>query len=1220
MTSTRYRTLGLAALALSSCEGAPDTAEKVTVNLHGGDVHDVIQSAAPPERQTGFIVFGDCNGPLGCTGCSASVIARDTVLFARHCTCQAEADGLRARDFTFHLLGPGTPPRDIGSGGHGIKGSSYTFFARDGFCQADRDDDSLSEADLALLFLEREISPDELPEVLPVYTGADFIDRVFNSKPVLGQSFFMQPVQAVMADAHQKLKRTVGDRELHRDCGTFGLGRCGSVTIDAKDDMFNEGDSGGPLSFMEFGVSPVEWGVASGSDPSHLFGIISPVSRWCPTWDDHFGNGKFINSQVMDADGDGVRDFRDNCNPLRCPGDPARCANPNQDDSDNDGIGDACDNCPLKRNADQLDSDHDGVGDVCDPCPHKAAPSPAVGALDRDGDGVGDACDTCLLTPNPYKICETDADCAPSTCLKQDRNVGGHCADQIDDPDGDGRGAVCDSCPGVANRDFQSNSNAVAEGREQAEPRGDTCDDSPVFSSRAVVVDRDVRYDPKRTTAFTSYAAVGNTTGASASFASAPVGFRHCNCHSVDQNRDLPMDECLRSLCIPSPDAFDAPGSAWRKVTTAVKTGLDGLADAPPPAGTLDLQFNPTYTNEAVTCTDRFAHSLQSTGEQITGACRPGRPHTLFWSQADDIAAGRVPSFTPPGSSEQRTAGVFWTHARVAGNAFAGPRDQASAGKLRDSYDYVVTPLVSPFFELGHITLPRQLPPLTALCRTSPQCVELFRPAFRLDPAIFQSRLSTLQALAAPGLFPAKLLSTASVASTEANADPAFDAISPAARALLGNEARFWLSPVEPALRETTATATLRHGAGILQAVSIGRDFRQDDPDPVQVLAGADGRLDTVKVPTPCDNNCGSPRLCVAGQCVQPCPLDLPVFNHQCPTGTFGRINDGGACGCVVPEPLASTANDPGNSGLAGVVGGTFADGQGVFAPSDRTGVRSLLSATERAVYLVGGRRPDGPTGEIWRYSLDTRAWSHMFALNPADAPELGQVRLGDVLALAYDVSHTRLLVVDKVDFDVSPLIADAKKLLAKRGAKKHKQGGPKNVEKELNDVLKKLSDGAPDALTAVEALGAKIKAQILEGTAKELANLEKALKKKHLDKLSFARFSIFDTRAGTSFVAKAVPFSSTFDKLGAAARPDGSFVLVGTHWNASEWQAFQLGIAGPGQVETRGIAKGSGKVLQDPFLSEVGLVLPVQDQASLLQLVELPATLFASSTKIQKL
>jgi hypothetical protein len=72
----------------------------------------------------------------------------------------------------------------------------------------------------------------------------------------------------------------------------------------------------------------------------------------------------------VDADDDGVPDFRDNC---------VWEPNPEQEDSDGDGQGDACeldtdadgvrddlDNCDLTPNPDQIDNDFDGIGDACE--------------------------------------------------------------------------------------------------------------------------------------------------------------------------------------------------------------------------------------------------------------------------------------------------------------------------------------------------------------------------------------------------------------------------------------------------------------------------------------------------------------------------------------------------------------------------------------------------------------------------------------------------------------------------------------------------------------------------------------------------------------------------------------------------------------------------------------------------------------------------------------
>lgn len=92
---------------------------------------------------------------------------------------------------------------------------------------------------------------------------------------------------------------------------------------------------------------------------------------------------------IVDGDGDGIADSRDNC-----PVD----ANADQADLDGDGIGDICDddidgdgaeeegidNCPLVANSDQANFDGDKDGDVCD--------------TDDDNDEVGDGDDECEKT------------------------------------------------------------------------------------------------------------------------------------------------------------------------------------------------------------------------------------------------------------------------------------------------------------------------------------------------------------------------------------------------------------------------------------------------------------------------------------------------------------------------------------------------------------------------------------------------------------------------------------------------------------------------------------------------------------------------------------------------------------------------------------------------------------------------------------------------------
>lgn len=92
---------------------------------------------------------------------------------------------------------------------------------------------------------------------------------------------------------------------------------------------------------------------------------------------------------LVDSDGDGVLDDKDNC---------AAISNPDQANLDGDTWGDACDkdrdgdgildtrdNCTVNSNVDQRDLDSDGVGDVCDPIDNRPKPAPTVSSPSISG-------------------------------------------------------------------------------------------------------------------------------------------------------------------------------------------------------------------------------------------------------------------------------------------------------------------------------------------------------------------------------------------------------------------------------------------------------------------------------------------------------------------------------------------------------------------------------------------------------------------------------------------------------------------------------------------------------------------------------------------------------------------------------------------------------------------------------------------------------------------
>jgi hypothetical protein len=107
---------------------------------------------------------------------------------------------------------------------------------------------------------------------------------------------------------------------------------------------------------------------------------------------------------LVDGDGDGIADSRDNCPQL---------ANSEQLDSDHDRRGDACDSCPLAPPT--RDRDSDGLDDACDPC--------VLGPqIDDDGDGVMDACDLCPVTVTAQQV-DSDGDLIGDECDAPARSV-----------------------------------------------------------------------------------------------------------------------------------------------------------------------------------------------------------------------------------------------------------------------------------------------------------------------------------------------------------------------------------------------------------------------------------------------------------------------------------------------------------------------------------------------------------------------------------------------------------------------------------------------------------------------------------------------------------------------------------------------------------------------------------------------------------------------------
>lgn len=477
------------------------------------------------------------------------------------------------------------------------------------------------------------------------------------------------------------------------------------------------GDSGGPL--LRGGSA---CGVSSRFYATTVRVGMPPFGFWVPGIGTRYAaldsgpNAEFLRKHLLNPDGS----LQGTC----ARGDIAgRIA-----DDDSDGLPNNCDNCPTVSNSDQTDTDGDGVGDVCDNAPRKYN----LVQVDTDGDLQGDADDTCPTVPNRPFGCAKDADCtnagggvgkqwcvrgtdveshtpygvcADRTACLKDSDCGplnrciavgyyGRCAGQSDDPDLDGKGAACDSCPLIANPDVQANSNVEAETDQTVEPRGDACEPVPVHVARATYqfpkneAEREIM---KRRTVFDTRAMLGVDTDAPAGSQELPpyegeVEYRHCDCVRQRLGQVFPIEDgedCKSSkVCAFSYDLHkELPEtSGWKPLTVAADSATTPTLGAPTRrtfGGNVSCTRSRTLANDAEPC------SLGTEG-------------ALIWNHDADITAGRVRSYLKDG--EWRTAGLVWSRTTVptvlGAEWFLSSRDYATQGRLRSNYEFVATPLL----------------------------------------------------------------------------------------------------------------------------------------------------------------------------------------------------------------------------------------------------------------------------------------------------------------------------------------------------------------------------------------------------------------------------------------------------------------------------------------------------------------------------------------------
>ncbi len=1016
------------AVALAACEAPPDaTLATATQAIKGGDTRDSTLSQAMPERAIGYLTAvrpQDPNNPNGpqfdAKYCTAFAVAPDVVISAAHCFCdligmpdatQAQRDAIQQTidriEFHMPYLGadgqtydvdgnPAAPPPlwapGTTNGGIPVHPQGQCLgeygcariwlHAHPTRCDEPKENRPLIGAgqDLAAIVLARRMTPVELPQALPVYTGDDFYDR-FKNALYTASPFPPSPVHITgwASKAGQpwiERAATLQNQSIFfRDVGAWFFFPVNGPHHSA----IELGDSGSPITAMIDGRETA-FGVSS-SIFTHDDDEVQDA--WSPTFNNRFGNGWFLRPFVDDADGDGVVDTRDNCHPGRwCRARPSDCANADQADGDGDGVGDACDNCGPGActafglaanacpNADQRDRDGDGVGDVCDGCPETAD----VNQIDADGDRVT-MCDTCPAAPNAPRACRADADCADgrtpaATCLLvdgaqafgrcgdgaicaadaecgdgvcPDRGTYGRCSRPLDDPDADGRGAVCDACPGVADATTQADSNIHAERATLLERQGDRCDAVPIAvpHPRLTFYRGDVA--PRQTslplaTAF----AVGRDQRFEAD-----VIFDYCDCLGADGE---PLDEvACRQRCVP--EVGEADPARWRPITVR-PDGAAGLA-AP---------LRRTFSN-AVTCGDGPLH--RSSDPAMTPAsdtCRVGELETLSWRFAADVAAGAVPSSGDDGAGP-RTAGLIRSTVLVdaprkrprrldpeqpflAAGQYASDRDRATAGRLRVTYVYVSTPFQAafPYEPAG---LPYDRSRLVALW-----------PEVGIGGGLFGP----------PGGVPWPEGPTFVVPTDDGDFGFLFGdgtlrsasgALSPGVRAHLAKPHLRAVLPVEGRARP-----------GDLAFAFVPAEWRQSNLAPAAVRASGG-------------------QLRVQGESVDVLPIaERPVLIHEGPSPVEGASGDGEPLGAVSPDSR--------------------------FVPADREGAVALLSATDDALFLVGGRVDGEPTGDVWRFSFADGTWSRAFDPAPAGLGEAMPTVPHDVRAATYDAAAGRFLVLDE--------------------------------------------------------------------------------------------------------------------------------------------------------------------------------------------------------------
>ncbi|MEM9548919.1 MAG: OmpA family protein [Bacteroidota bacterium] len=256
-------------------------------------------------------------------------------------------------------------------------------------------------------------------EIVPyVLVGLGFVNESegeFNLQAPVGAGFQIKvaPNAYVTLQSEYRFAFTEGRTNFHHGLGfvyLMGKGEPMPPKEEEKEEEIMDSDGDGVKDNLDLCPDEVGLKDLNGCPDNDGDGIANYLDK-CPD----VAGVKALEG-CPDSDGDGITDAEDECPDLAGLAEYNGCPS---NDRDNDGIDDKNDRCPdLAGPADnggcpEEDRDNDGVPDGQDQCPDDAGSVKTNGCPDTDGDGVRDSEDKCPTTFGPvvYNGCpDTDGD------------------------------------------------------------------------------------------------------------------------------------------------------------------------------------------------------------------------------------------------------------------------------------------------------------------------------------------------------------------------------------------------------------------------------------------------------------------------------------------------------------------------------------------------------------------------------------------------------------------------------------------------------------------------------------------------------------------------------------------------------------------------------------------------------------------------------------------